>query len=333
MSSASASTSGTGSGPSPGDVRRALKKYASGGVKGKKAQRKTNAANEKVKAELARASDELNGTRDALAAATAVAHEAEAAIERLAAIDEAEAAKDGKTEEARGIRSMNFKIVFTDGERKMTRWALLSIAFFFLLSTFWANNTQTNVSFARGYFVVVSSWQEIVCMVVFAIASMAVLVDYVYLANEHRYKTIELLLEDHSDRRSDATSLQKIKHMQAEYGVVRYEHRRYTESLWCGYPFAFMGWSFFATTMDLTVSFELVAQLCNIATVNLTTPDAVIFERLTYLAKGLHTINIDRYKSLDRTHVVQDSVLVAYALYRQYKASRKLALFPRTPAV
>jgi len=80
--------------------------------------------------------------------------------------------------------------------------------------------------------------------------------------------------------------------------------------------------------VELTVSLEILAQLTNPKVLVLGSTDAAIAQRIKYAGETLQTVNYDRFGSVFGSHIVQDSELVAFAVYKQMTESRKEVPFP-----
>jgi len=124
-------------------------------------------------------------------------------------------------------------------------------------------------------------------------------------------------LYDNFDLRSDLLQLKDLKYDHPHLADVQYT---------CHY-----GWGLSVTT-TLTVSLELYSHICTSAVLALGADEKVTFERIHHAAKNFSTININRYMVLSGLNVVQDTELLALALWKQMSEQRDLIPFPRTPA-
>jgi hypothetical protein len=77
---------------------------------------------------------------------------------------------------------------------------------------------------------------------------------------------------------------------------------------------------------DMIVSTEVVRQLAVPQTLDLSSTPQVAWDRITYMAKSLHSVNVNRDYALQHEFVIQQSALVAFALYREMR--QKLGHLP-----
>jgi len=131
-----------------------------------------------------------------------------------------------------------------------------------------------------------------------------------------------MLDSEHNDLRADSISLGKLLHAKPMYAVVRYTS---VDPRW--------GWStLFRKTIEhnvsLTVSLEVLSQLLTAKNLPLGSTDEVAAERIKLAAQSLHSVSINRYLAVEGINVVQDTTLVAFALYKQMVERRRMVPFP-----
>lgn len=132
----------------------------------------------------------------------------------------------------------------------------------------------------------------------------------------HHWKFLRVFNHDHFDRRADNISLGELKHLKPEYAEVSLIQRQG--------PFKLLDAKFI-------ISFEVLSQLLDAAVLSLSSPSDVVWDRIQRRSSSLHSVSVDRYLSIAGIHAVQDSCLVAYAIYRQMMQGRVRVDFPRTP--
>jgi hypothetical protein len=134
---------------------------------------------------------------------------------------------------------------------------------------------------------------------------------------KHTYKSVVEDMEDEetTDLRPDHLSMGNLRH-DANVCPVIYTRREL----------------FAVSKVILYPSLELVSQITNLSNVSLVIDPKVVFERLTFQAKGIQSINLNRYKHLANFNIENDSVLVAYALYLKMISDRRLVPLKRAPA-
>jgi hypothetical protein len=121
--------------------------------------------------------------------------------------------------------------------------------------------------------------------------------------------------------RADAISQMEMKHTKPGMMSVTYSHAWY-----------FLGVPFFWRSVKLTVSLEALSQIGVASNLSLAANDADSWTRIMFTANKLQSVNLNRYMALHGVHPIQDSALVAYALYKQMIQRRALLPFPRSPA-
>jgi len=131
----------------------------------------------------------------------------------------------------------------------------------------------------------------------------------------HSYSTVEMQDWDTGDRRADTMSLRELKHKDAKYGVVRYQHtlngvsvRRDT-------------FGRLAEAAHMLISFELLSQLTT-PLVMLARDQVTAWERMETSAKSTHTVNIDKDLFVASRDVVGNTLQVAHGLWLQNHQAR-----------
>ncbi len=111
-------------------------------------------------------------------------------------------------------------------------------------------------------------------------------------------------IEPHGDERADEMKMSDLAHT-AKYMDVAYIQT------------AFFGlWS---KRMNLRISAELLVQLCTISNFNCLVEDDVFQERCIYKAKSVYGPNISRWPIIDKQYIPQDTIDVAYGMFKAYK--------------
>jgi hypothetical protein len=136
------------------------------------------------------------------------------------------------------------------------------------------------------------------------------------------------------DRRPDCLAMGELKHADARYAKVAYTSK-------CGLYSAIahkllhkkvpgithqVGLFGGKIITDMIVSTEVVRQLAVPQTLDLSSTPQVAWDRITYMAKSLHSVNVNRDYALQHEFVIQQSALVAFALYREMR--QKLGHLP-----
>lgn len=118
----------------------------------------------------------------------------------------------------------------------------------------------------------------------------------------------------HSDLRPDANALLNLKHV-PRYGIV--EVRRWITCWGMELPLTSFAFDWFWGVGRLFISFEMVAQLCTDRNLSLAVDEKTAWLRILAAAQGLHTVNYDRFLSVDLINVKQDTCQYVLALYRR----------------
>lgn len=132
------------------------------------------------------------------------------------------------------------------------------------------------------------------------------------------YQLIRMVNAPQEDLRPDSLALGELKHMDcyyAEVRSVRYERYFY----------------FFVHRNEVTlkVSFEALAQLMPITQTGLVHDEKVAWEKISYAARSLHSVALNRYNDILKRHILQDTTILGFALYRKYLLRRCSQNFPR----
>lgn len=155
------------------------------------------------------------------------------------------------------------------------------------------------------------------------------------LVDEYVYKgPLEYEL---TDRRPDVVSMGQLKHQDARYAYIRLTQRcGLVEALRSVYlgdsrPGVSHTASLFGSKRhtDMVVSTELVKQLAVPQTLDLAASPDVVWDRMTHMSKSLHSVNVSRDFPLKHEFVVQQSLLVSFALYRELQFKLGALPFPK----
>jgi len=128
-----------------------------------------------------------------------------------------------------------------------------------------------------------------------------------------------VLTGDKVEVRADAISLGDLKHMEALYADVQYNRYHYDM---CGIIRT-------CVPTQFTVSLELLSQLGVSKNIPLNSTPEAVFERLNFVANSTHGVNVNRYHALHGQTVVQNTVFLAYMLYKQMFCDLRNLNFPR----
>lgn len=132
--------------------------------------------------------------------------------------------------------------------------------------------------------------------------------------------------EPDADLRPDSSSLLGLRH-DPFYGIVEVMPVMYFGDWRINWPLV-VWQSFYCAPGYLYVSFEMVAQLATDSTLSLAVSEDVAWLRINAAARGLHTVNYDRYQSLGGINVKQDTIQYVFALYKRM-LSEIVEDFPR----
>jgi hypothetical protein len=128
-------------------------------------------------------------------------------------------------------------------------------------------------------------------------------------SGDFKYTVLEYVDGDAEDRRADSMSLQELKHMDAQYAMVRVGIK--TQDIPPLYK-----------NEEMLVSLELMAQIMAADTICTEVTDAEMYSRLLHRARTCHTVNINRYLSLNGgIDVVGNTCRLAFALWSDRKSN------------
>ena len=116
------------------------------------------------------------------------------------------------------------------------------------------------------------------------------------------------------DLRADSISMAKLKHENALLCYVRHTHWKDGER----------------ESQEYLVSMELLTQLSTAANMHLSASEETTWDRITYTAKTIQTINIDRGLVLEGHNVVQTTCIVALGMWKAMSHDVKHLDFPRS---
>jgi hypothetical protein len=156
------------------------------------------------------------------------------------------------------------------------------------------------------------------------IVSVVLFIAWLSRPRKYRYTFVSWCDFPLEDNRADSISVGKLKHADALYAKVLFKSQN--SNLWC--------LNFWQTvrTRILIVSLEVLSQITTAANLQLGSTDEIVAERIQYCARNLQSVSISRYLPLEGVFVVQDSVLVAFALHKSLEEKRLIVPFPRSPA-
>jgi hypothetical protein len=122
------------------------------------------------------------------------------------------------------------------------------------------------------------------------------------------------------DLRSDSVAVGKLVHMDAKFCYVGYKRWDVMRAR-------------FSKTDRFKISVEMLVQLTTAANLDLNAKPDVAWERIRFCSKNMNSVNLDRYDALRHEHVVQQTQLVAFAMFRDMQFRRRMHSFPRTLSV
>jgi hypothetical protein len=128
-------------------------------------------------------------------------------------------------------------------------------------------------------------------------------------SGDFKYTITEYIDGDEADVRADSMSLQELKHMDAQYAMVRVGIK--TQDLPPLYK-----------NEEMLVSLELMAQIMAADTICTEVTDPEMFSRFLHRARTCHTVNINKYLSLNGgIDVVGNTCRLAFALWSDRKSN------------
>ncbi len=145
-----------------------------------------------------------------------------------------------------------------------------------------------------------------------AVASSLSYMSMVPSAIRHKYRFIEFCDGPAVDMRADVISNIEMKHDDPKYALFEYSRTG-------------------AEARKIKVSLELLAQLTHANVIQVKGNDQIVAERIRYAAARVQTVNLNRYDLVFNNPVIQDTCLVAYAIYRQMKDAQEYCPFPLDP--
>jgi hypothetical protein len=149
---------------------------------------------------------------------------------------------------------------------------------------------------------------------------------YLRLRRDHKYKFKRFTNEEHPDVRADAIALGEMKHVEPTLAEFTYNNP------FQGFTWLFngLGWASRCSWRHDTIliSLEMLAQLSVAENMELDADDTIVWERVKYKAKCMHSVNIDRYIALYEDSIVQNTCIVALALHRHQVQKRSVHPFP-----
>jgi len=132
---------------------------------------------------------------------------------------------------------------------------------------------------------------------------------------QKKFKFSRIILSPDDDLRADTIALQELKHSGCIAEVTFQQRDRWMLLFWK---------TTHSTT--LTVSIELLSQIVVARNLSLNSTDEIVWERINHMANSFSTVNLNRYEGVVGNHVVQDTVLVAFAHWKQLQERRAVVL-------
>nr|QDH90160.1 MAG: hypothetical protein H3RhizoLitter151145_000002 [Riboviria sp.] len=179
-------------------------------------------------------------------------------------------------------------------------------------------------------------WMFLITIIVFALAVIYMLAYVPTQRKRYSYRFFSWLdpvLEHSKDLRADTSSLTEMRHS-AKY--ARFIFRDYGFNPLLHSMQAFINLVRGKTTkgdwkssIELIVSVELLAQITTPECMSLVATEEIAWQKIYAKARTLQSVNINRYLSASGVNVVQDTCLLAHALYLQQWESRLIVPFPR----
>lgn len=136
-------------------------------------------------------------------------------------------------------------------------------------------------------------------------------------SSQYTYEFVCFDKDPHLDLRSDLLSIQELKHADALYATV-------LQMRWYG-PMV-------VDSVPLKVSMELLSHISTAGVLATNADPEIAFERICFASKNFSTVNINRYKALEGDLIVNDTQIVAFAMWKDYVERRDMCPFPRKPA-
>lgn len=206
--------------------------------------------------------------------------------------------------------SSRLNVRWTEG----VRYSMLACIAYFLCTSILVQLILTGVGLVRGYSATVIWFHFLFAFFappgVVAIWKLSWLRDWRTI---HRYKFVRYQLGYKSDNRADTMSQADMKH-QASYSVVKYTKKF---------------WIFPEYSREVTISHELLVQICTGKNLELTATADVVWQRLSLAARTAQSVNVDRFLSGRDKFISQDTMLVAYGIWKRLVQKRADFPFPR----
>lgn len=137
------------------------------------------------------------------------------------------------------------------------------------------------------------------------------------------YLNLPIYNPEYLDRRADHIAVGKLIHNDPLYALLELDQPK--PNAWWKGPLLTR------EQINLTVSLELLAQLCVSNNLALNSNSDLTWERLQRVAASVHSVNLDRYLPIHGKLCVQDTMNTAYAMYQQMILRQSRLPFPRTP--
>jgi hypothetical protein len=140
-------------------------------------------------------------------------------------------------------------------------------------------------------------------------------------------------LQNHADLRADTSSLADLKH-NAKYAFVRFRDS-VSISFWERVKRLVRRSRQVNTRVPLdneeflTVSVELLSQITTAECMSLVCDYETAWQKIYSKARTLQTVNINRYMFSSKRHVVQDTCLLALAMYVEMHEKKSRMPFPK----
>lgn len=144
---------------------------------------------------------------------------------------------------------------------------------------------------------------------------------------KHEYKYVRDYAHPETDLRADSLSLGDLKHKKPFLIWVSYTK---ITCPWYGSCIDHRTRSI-ERVCELLISTELLAQCAVLANLNVSMSETVVWDRVLYALKSIHSVNVSRWAAITPQNVHNNTGLVAYGLYKQLVRKSLRVPFPLTP--
>lgn len=188
----------------------------------------------------------------------------------------------------------------------------------------WTQYSFYQSCFLLGFRFIAFLWVPVALF--FASVSLKIFEDHEYVQDGDYLPP--LVRNEFDDVRPDQMARGKLLH--SDPRLIKMSYNKKMRKCLC-FGSVELCYSWTTKTRQVTVSVELLAQL-NVYSNTMPVVDAkTACDRLTYAARNICTVNLDRYDFMYE-NVVANTVFVGYALYKRTKQTTKSLPFYREPA-